>query len=84
MSEPSWCISMSSTPQDFRIFASENPRIGGAGAEKHYPELVRWKTAYDFSRGQILRIRVCFIRERWSEYRNHQDFCGLHPGFVNA
>jgi hypothetical protein len=58
-------------PQDFRILASQNPRIGRPIAEQHDPEAIRRKTAYDLFCGQVLRVRVRFIRERWSEYRNH-------------
>jgi hypothetical protein len=57
--------------QDLRIFARKNPRISRSVAKKHDPESIRRKTAYDLFHGQVLRIRVRFIRERWSEYRNH-------------
>src|ERR1700682_5229954 len=81
MSEPSWRISMSRPPQDFGVFARKNSRIGRSVAEKHHSEPVRRKAADDFFRGKVLRVRVRFIRERWSEYRNHEKFLGLYPGF---
>ena len=49
--------------QDFCVFARENSWIRLAGAEKHNSEPVRWKTAYDFFYGKILRVRVGFVRE---------------------
>ena len=78
MRKPSRRISMSRTPQDFGVLAGKNPWIRRTGAEKHYPEPIRRKTADDFFRGKILRVRVRFIRERWSEYRNHENF-GVFP-----
>ena len=84
MGKPSWRISMSSPPQDFSVFARENPWVGRSVAEKHYPEPIRGKAAYDFFRGKVLRVRVRFVRERWGEDRNHQDFSGLRPDFATA
>ena len=71
--EPSCRIAMSGPRQDFCVFASENPRIGSSVAKHHDPEPIRRKTAYDLFRGQVLRVRVRFIGERWSEYRDHGD-----------
>lgn len=72
MTEPSGRISMSCIPQNFSIFSGENPRIGISVAEEHDPEPVRRKTADDFFRGEVLRICVRFIRERWREYSKHE------------
>src|ERR1700732_5637394 len=66
---------MSGPPQDFCVFASENPRIGRSVAKEHDLEPIRWQTAYDLFHGQVLRVRAGFIRERWGEYRKHEDPC---------
>jgi hypothetical protein len=66
---------MAGQRQDFSIFTGKNPRIRRSVAEKHYPEPIRRKTTYDLFRGQVLRVRVRFIRERWGEYREHQGCC---------
>jgi hypothetical protein len=75
---------MSRASQDFGVIAGKKPWIRHSVAEKHYPEPIRRKMAYNFFHGKVLRVCVRIIRERWSEYRNHQDFWGLHPGFANA
>jgi hypothetical protein len=58
---------MSRTPQDFGVFAGKNPWIRRSVTEKQHPEPIRRKAAYDFFRSKVLRVRVRFIRERWSE-----------------
>src|SRR5271166_5816787 len=78
MTEPARSIAVPRPAQDCGIRASQNPRIGRSIAQHHDLEAIRRKTAYDFFRCQILRVRVRFIRERGSEYRDHGNSGGFH------
>ena len=67
--------------EGFRIFAGQNARIGRSARQKDDSEPIWRKTAHNFFRGQVLCVCVRLIRERWSEYRNHQGFFGLRASW---